>query len=93
MSHYRTSDVRKVPGYGTVVALSRALGARQLRVSALGYYSPPLSAVVLVLGMLVFFTGAYKVPSGFSVVALMHNGRHSPHVRCAPLHLAHSSHG
>ena len=55
---YRTADtVRKLPGYGTVVAFSRALGARQMRVSALGYYSPPLSAVVIVLGMLVFFTG------------------------------------
>ena len=55
----RTSaTVRKIPGYGRIVAASRSLGARQLHIPAFRYYSPPLSAVVIVLGILVYFTGA-----------------------------------
>ena len=43
--------------YGKMAAVTRALGARQFTVPFIGYYSPPLSAIVIVLGMIVFFCG------------------------------------
>ncbi|KAJ8472913.1 hypothetical protein ONZ51_g8201 [Trametes cubensis] len=48
-------DVRKIPLYTRAVALSRALGAKQIQVTKVRYYSPPLSAVIIVLGMIIFF--------------------------------------
>ena len=47
-------SLRKIQLYGKVVAASRALGSRQIYVPAVNYYSPPLSAVVIVAGIAVF---------------------------------------
>ncbi|KAM5541792.1 hypothetical protein V8D89_004521 [Ganoderma adspersum] len=48
--------VRKIPLYTKIVAASRSIGARQIYVPMFDYYSPPLTAIVLVAGMVVFFT-------------------------------------
>ena len=45
--------------YTKIVAASRSVGARQIYIPVFDYYSPPLSAVVLVAGLITFFTGAY----------------------------------
>ncbi|KAI0794429.1 ferric reductase NAD binding domain-containing protein [Fomes fomentarius] len=42
--------------YKRVVAASRSLGAKQLHVPMFNYYSPPLSAIAIVFGMLALFT-------------------------------------
>ncbi|KAJ8472912.1 hypothetical protein ONZ51_g8200 [Trametes cubensis] len=49
-------EIRKIPLYTKVVALSRALGAKQFRFPQVQYYSLPLSAVIIVLGMIIYFT-------------------------------------
>ncbi|KAH9894984.1 ferric reductase NAD binding domain-containing protein [Cubamyces lactineus] len=48
-------DIHKIPLYTRAVALSRALGAKQFRATQVQYYSPPLSAIVIVLGMITYF--------------------------------------
>ncbi|KAI1783527.1 ferric reductase NAD binding domain-containing protein [Ganoderma leucocontextum] len=48
--------VRKLPLYSKIVAASRSVGARQSYIPVFDYYSPPLSAVVLVAGLITFFT-------------------------------------
>ena len=55
------NTIRKLPFYNSIIAASRSLGARQLSVPALGYYSPPLSAVAIVTTMIVFFCGAFSL--------------------------------
>nr|VWO95070.1 FAD-binding FR-type domain-containing protein [Ganoderma boninense] len=54
----RTNDdaVQRVPLYTKVVAASRSIGARQIHIPVFDYYSPPLSAVVFVAGLITFFT-------------------------------------
>ena len=49
----------KLPGYNKAIAASRSLGAKQINVPIINYYSPPLSAIGIVLGLIVFFTGIY----------------------------------
>ena len=49
----------KLPGYNKAIAASRSLGAKQIHVPIINYYSPPLSAIGIVLGLIVFFTGIY----------------------------------
>lgn len=51
-------DVRKIPLHTRAVALSRALGAKQIQITKVRYYSPPLSAVIIVLGMIIFVASA-----------------------------------
>ncbi|RPD73308.1 hypothetical protein L226DRAFT_107589 [Lentinus tigrinus ALCF2SS1-7] len=51
----RTRLFRKAPLYSKVIAASRALGSRQIYVPVVDYYSPPLSAVVIVAGFVIFF--------------------------------------
>ncbi|PIL27829.1 transporter [Ganoderma sinense ZZ0214-1] len=53
----RTSGdgIRKVPLYNKVVAASRSIGAKQFYVPMFDYYSPPLTAILVVAGMIVFF--------------------------------------
>ncbi|KAI0730760.1 ferric reductase NAD binding domain-containing protein [Earliella scabrosa] len=46
----------KLPGYKKAIAASRSLGAKQIYVPIFNYYSPPLSAIGIVLGLIVFFT-------------------------------------
>ncbi|KAI0730785.1 ferric reductase NAD binding domain-containing protein [Earliella scabrosa] len=46
----------KLPGYNKAIAASRSLGAKQIHVPIVNYYSPPLSAIGIVLGLIVFFT-------------------------------------
>ncbi|KAI0356232.1 hypothetical protein OH77DRAFT_1401654 [Trametes cingulata] len=50
------SVVRAIPFYTKIIAASRALGAKQLYVPAVNYYSPPLSAVIGVAVLITFFT-------------------------------------
>ena len=50
--------IRTLPGYGMVVAASRSLGARQVYIPFIRYYSPPLSSVAMVWVMIVFFCRA-----------------------------------
>ncbi|RDX54024.1 hypothetical protein OH76DRAFT_1057624 [Lentinus brumalis] len=47
--------LRKVSLYRKVVAAWRTLGSRQIYVSAVNYYSPPLSAVTIVAALVAFF--------------------------------------
>ena len=49
----------KLPGYNKAIAASRSLGAKQIHVPTINYYSPPLSAIAIVFGLIVFFTGMY----------------------------------
>ncbi|KAI0633332.1 ferric reductase NAD binding domain-containing protein [Trametes polyzona] len=51
----RATIVRRITFYTRVVAASRALGAKQIYVPIVDYYSPPLSAIVIVVGMIIFF--------------------------------------
>ena len=56
----------KLPGYKKAIAASRSLGAKQIYVPIFNYYSPPLSAIGIVLGLIVFFTGSYHPPPSLS---------------------------
>ncbi|KAI0769659.1 ferric reductase NAD binding domain-containing protein [Trametes elegans] len=51
----RAGVVRSIPFYTEIVAALRALEAKQVYVPLVDYYSPPLGAVVVVFGMVVFF--------------------------------------
>nr|VWP00772.1 AAA domain-containing protein [Ganoderma boninense] len=81
--------VRKVPLYNKVVAVSRSIGARQFHVPMFDYYSPPLTAILLVAGMVVFFIGAWATNKYASMA-----GEHeltedtSVDVCCPSVHLA-----
>lgn len=50
---------KKLLLYKQVIAASRSLGAKQFRITVMKYYSPPLSAILIVLGLVVFFTGQF----------------------------------
>ena len=81
---------KKLPFYKQVVAASRSLGAKQLRVPVFNYYSPPLSAIAIVLGFIVFFTGQFRRVS--DAVRRTHR-RHSVDIRSSPLLLAQPGYG
>ncbi|KAI0329178.1 hypothetical protein GY45DRAFT_1253334 [Cubamyces sp. BRFM 1775] len=49
-------NAKYIPLCTKAVAVSRALGAKQLRVLQFQYYSPPLSAIIIVLGMITYFS-------------------------------------
>ncbi|KAI9068058.1 hypothetical protein FKP32DRAFT_1642960 [Trametes sanguinea] len=51
-----TNGIYKSAVYHWFAATVRALDAKQIYVAFVDYYSPPLSAVAIVLGMIVFFT-------------------------------------
>ena len=53
--------MRKVKLYDKVIAASRALGSKQIYVPAVNYYSPPLSAVVIVAGLVAFFACEFSM--------------------------------
>ena len=63
--------MRKVKLYDKVIAASRALGSKQIYVPAVNYYSPPLSAVVIVVGLVAFFACEFSLyPSIYVATSL-----------------------
>ena len=63
--------MRKVKLYDKAIAASRALGSKQIYVPAVNYYSPPLSAVVIVVGLVAFFACEFSLyPSIYVATSL-----------------------
>ncbi|KAI0645443.1 ferric reductase NAD binding domain-containing protein [Trametes meyenii] len=46
---------RRIPFYAKVLSSSRALRAKQIYIPVVNYYSPPVSAIVIVVGIITFF--------------------------------------
>ncbi|KAI0675049.1 ferric reductase NAD binding domain-containing protein [Trametes maxima] len=51
----RSGAIRGIPFYTNIISASRALGAKQIYIPVVDYYSPPLSSIVIVAGMITFF--------------------------------------
>ena len=50
-----------------LTAACRYASSRQFRIERLGWYSPPLSAILLVCGMAIFILSARRLPQSHSV--------------------------